>query len=156
MGNAMNLRGTFYFKDHHYESLFLSIDSLSCATDSLDLCILFKFIFLYLILALFTYFAYTFDMYITMRNIFSYPWWCRWLAKARNLILIFNSSSQRSHLNYILLSNVYSFEFPENISVNLHQFTNKDNKASLLFFNRSESLECTQVCFSKVECHPFL
>ena len=44
----MNLRGTFYFKDHHYESLFLSIDSLSCATDSLDLCILFKFIFLYL------------------------------------------------------------------------------------------------------------
>ena len=45
---------------------------------------------------------------------FSYPWWCRWSAKARNLILIFNFSSQRLHLNYILLSNsnVCSFEFP--------------------------------------------
>ena len=32
--------------------------------------------------------------------------------KARNLILIFNSSGQRPHLNYILISNVYSFEFP--------------------------------------------
>ena len=45
---------------------------------------------------------------------FSYPWWCRWSAKARNLILIFNFSSQRLHLNYILLSNsnVCSFECP--------------------------------------------
>ena len=30
--------------------------------------------------------------------------------QARNLILIFNYSSQRPHLNYILLSKVYSFE----------------------------------------------
>ena len=28
---------------------------------------------------------------------------------ARNLIIIFNFSSQRPHLNYIFLSNVYSF-----------------------------------------------
>ena len=39
---------TFCFNDHHYESFFLSRDSFSCATHSLDLCILFKFIFLYL------------------------------------------------------------------------------------------------------------
>ena len=39
---------TFCFNDHHYESFFPSRDSLSCATHSLDLCILFKFIFLYL------------------------------------------------------------------------------------------------------------
>ena len=36
------------FKDHHYESFCLSVYSLSCATRSLDLCILFNFIFLYL------------------------------------------------------------------------------------------------------------
>ena len=40
--------GSFCFKDHHYESFRLSRDSLSCATRSLDLCILFKFIFLHL------------------------------------------------------------------------------------------------------------
>ena len=32
--------------------------------------------------------------------------------QARNLISIFNFSSQRPHLNYILLSKVYSLEFP--------------------------------------------
>ena len=47
MTNATNLR-TFCFKDHRYESFFLSRDSLSGATHSLDLCVLFKFIFLYL------------------------------------------------------------------------------------------------------------
>ena len=40
--------GSFCFKDHHYDSFRLSRDSLSCATRSLALCILFKFIFLYL------------------------------------------------------------------------------------------------------------
>ena len=40
--------GSFCFKDHHYESFRLSRDSLSCATRSLALYILFKFIFLYL------------------------------------------------------------------------------------------------------------
>ena len=30
-------------------------------------------------------------------------------AVAQNLIIIFNFSSQRPHLNYIFLSNVYSF-----------------------------------------------
>ena len=47
MTNETNLR-TFCFKDHRYESFFLSRDSLSGATHSLDLCVLFKFIFLYL------------------------------------------------------------------------------------------------------------
>ena len=48
-------------------------------------------------------------MYITTRNIFLIPD----DAVARNLIIIFNFSSQRPHLNYIFLSNVYSFDTME-------------------------------------------
>ena len=47
-----------------------------------------------------------FVMYITTRNIFLIPD----DAVARNVIIIFNFSSQRPHLNYIFLSNVYSFD----------------------------------------------
>ena len=50
-----------------------------------------------------------FLMYITTRNIFLIPD----DAVARNLIIIFNFSSQRPHLNYIFLSNVYSFDTME-------------------------------------------
>ena len=103
--NATNLQ-TFCFKDHHYESFFLSKDSLSCATHTLDLCILFKFIFLYLrvhsapflrisqvlLAQIFSYVYYHAEY-------FSCPRWCRWSAKAGNLILIFNFSSQSPHLN---------------------------------------------------------
>ena len=53
-------------------------------------------------------------MYITKQNIFLIPD----DAVAGNLIIIFNFSSQRPHLNYIFLSNVYSFD-------NLLIFTNK-------------------------------
>ena len=56
-------------------------------------------------------------MYITTRNIFLIPN----EAVARNLIIIFHFSSQRPHLNYIFLSNVYSFD----TSANLLIFTNK-------------------------------
>ena len=48
-------------------------------------------------------------MYITTRNIFLIPD----DAVARNLIIIFNFSSQRPHLNYIFLSNVYDFDTME-------------------------------------------
>ena len=93
-------------------SLCLSRDSLSCDTRSLDLCILFKFIFLYLwyipphSCAFHTFY---FTSIITTRNIFLIPD----DAVARNLIIIFNFSSQRPHLNYIFLSNVYSFDTME-------------------------------------------
>ena len=50
-----------------------------------------------------------FFTYITTRNIFLIPD----DAVARNLIIIFNFSSQRPHLNYIFLSNVYSFDTME-------------------------------------------
>ena len=65
------------------------------------------------ILELFTHFSYTnlSDVYYRA-ECFYYPWLCRWSAKARSLILIFSFISQRPHLNYILLSNIYSFEFP--------------------------------------------
>ena len=119
----MNL-WTVCFKDHHYESFFLLRDSLFCAKHSLDLCVLFKFIIIFVppdtfrpILALFTHFAYTkffiCIIIITMWNIFVIPDDAvDRSAKAQNLILIFDFRSQRPHLNYILLSNIYSFNFP--------------------------------------------
>ena len=48
-------------------------------------------------------------MYITTQNIFLIPD----DAVAQNLIIIFNFSSQRPHLNYIFLSYVYSFDTME-------------------------------------------
>ena len=65
-------------------------------------------------------------MYITTRNIFLIPD----DAVARNVIIIFNFSSQRPHLNYSFFSNVYSFDTMEfsmkhKISANLLIFTNK-------------------------------
>ena len=80
-------------------SLCLSRDSLSCDTHSLDLCMLVKFIwiFLYFWYIRFSYILlYTnfFLMYIITRNIFLIPD----DAFARNFI-IFNFSSQRPHLN---------------------------------------------------------
>ena len=90
-------------------SLFLSRDSLSYDTRSLDLCILFKFIFLYFwyipphSCAFHTfYFTPIFSGVYYHGNIFL-------IRVARNLIIIFNFSSQIPHLNYIFLSNVYSF-----------------------------------------------
>ena len=48
-------------------------------------------------------------MYITTQNIFLIPDG----AVAQNLIIIFNFSNQRPHLNYIFLSYVYSFDTME-------------------------------------------
>ena len=101
-------------------SLYLSRDSLSCDTRSLDLCILFKFIFLYLwyipphscALTHFTWHQF-FPMYITTRNIFLIPD----DTVAQNLIIIFDFSNQRPHLNYIFLSTflvLIQWNFPWN------------------------------------------
>ena len=93
-------------------SLCLSRDSLSCDSCSLNPCILFKFIFLYLwyipphSCAFHTFY---FTPIITTRNIFLIPD----DGVGRNLIIIFDFSSQRPHLNYIFLSNVYSFDTME-------------------------------------------
>ena len=96
----------------------------SCDTRSLDLCVLFKFIFCTFdtfrpILALFTHFTLhqfllmsILLMYITTRNIFLNPDDVAFIV-ARNLIIIFNFSSQRPHLNCIFLSNFYSFDTME-------------------------------------------
>ena len=56
-------------------------------------------------------------MYITRQNIFLIPD----DAVARNLVIIFNFSSQRPYLNYIFLSNFYSFDTMEFLFI----FTNK-------------------------------
>ena len=52
------------------------------------------------------YTIFFFFKYITTQNIFLIPD----DAVAGNLIIIFNFSSQRPHMNYIFLSNVYSFD----------------------------------------------
>ena len=94
-------------------SLCLSRESLSRDTRLLDLCILFKFIFLSL-------------WYIPPHShslLYTKVFLCILLheifflipddAVARNLIIICNFSSQRPYLNYIFLSNVYSFDTME-------------------------------------------
>ena len=45
-------------------------------------------------------FTSTFSYVYYHEKYFSYPWWCCWSAKARNLIFILNFSIQRSQLNY--------------------------------------------------------
>ena len=98
-------------------SLCLSRQSLSCDTRSLDLCILFKFIFLYLwyipphSCAFHTFYFTPIFSRILPREIFFF--FIPDDAVARNLIIIFNFSSQRPHLNYTFLSNVYSFDTTE-------------------------------------------
>ena len=94
-------------------SLCLSRDSLSCDTRSLDICILFKFIFLYLwyipphscVFHTF-YFTPIFSGVYYHAKYFSY-------SCCSEFNIIFNFSSQRPHLNYIFLSNVYSFATTE-------------------------------------------
>ena len=95
-------------------SLCLSRDSLSRDSRSLNLCVLFKFIFLLIplihsapFLRLSHILLYTnfFWCNITTRNIFLIPD----DPVARNLIIIFHFSSQRPHLNFFF-SNVYSFD----------------------------------------------
>ena len=108
--NATNLRTFLFWR----LLLCLSRDSLSCDTRSLDLWTLFKFIFLYFwYIPPHSYAFHTFYftpifsyVYITTRNIFLIPD----DAVARNLIIVYNFSSQRLRLNYLFLSNVYSFD----------------------------------------------
>ena len=117
---------TACFNDHHYKSFCLLRDSISRATRSLDLCILFKFIFFYTsdtfrpILALFTHFTYTNFFICTLPcGIFFLSLMMPLIGKSSQFNFNFYFSSQRPHLNIILLSIVYSFEFQSNISDNL-------------------------------------
>ena len=94
-------------------SLCLSRDSLSCDTHSWDL-----FLYLWYVpphsCAFHTFcFRPIFSYVYYHLKYFCYPWWFFWLAKARNLIFIFNFSSQRPQLNYTWLSYVYSFDTME-------------------------------------------
>ena len=110
--NATNLR-TFCFEDYHYAFQ----ETLCPVTLAHQIFVFYSSLYFYTsdtfrpILALFTHFTLHqfFLVYITTRNIFLIPD----DAVARNLIIIFNFSSQRPHLNYIFLSNVYSFDTME-------------------------------------------
>ena len=82
-----------------------------------------------------------------MRNIFLIPD----DAVVRNLIIIFNFSSQRPHLNYnVFLSNVYNFDtmefFRKHIVLTCSYLPTK-LQAMLLLFNKSESLNMPKVLF---------
>ena len=148
---------TFRFKDNHYESVCLSRDSWSCATRSLDLCILLKFLFLYLwyipphSCAFHTLcFHQFFQMYITMRNVFLIPDDAVDRRKLGILMLIFNFS-QTPHLNYKLF---YSLTF---VDLNFHKIevvtcSNLPTKlqAMLSFFNRIESVDDVSSFFLKL------
>ena len=89
-------------------TICISRDSLSCDTRSLNLCILFKFLFSYLWYipphsCAFDTFYFTpifFNVYITKQNIFLIPD----DAVARNFLIIFNFSSQRPNLRSFLRS----------------------------------------------------
>ena len=99
-------------------SLCLSRDSLSRDIGSLGLCILFKFIrFLYLwyiplhSCAFDTFYFTPIFSYVYYRaKYFSYPWWH---CCSKFNYYFFKFSSQRPRLNYIFLSNVYSFDTME-------------------------------------------
>ena len=111
MGNATNLR-TFCFEDHHYHFQ----ETLCPVTLAHQIFVFYSSLYFYTsdtytfrpILALFTHFTLhkLFLTYITTRNIFLIPN----DAVAQNLIINYNFSSQRLHLNYLFLSNAYSFD----------------------------------------------
>ena len=109
LGNSTNLR-TFCFSDYHYAFQ----ETLCPLTLAYQIFVFYSsLIYFYTsdtfhpIVALFTHFTLQqfFLVYISTRNIFPIPD----DAVARNLIIIFNFSSQRPDLKYIFLSNVYSF-----------------------------------------------
>ena len=89
---------------------------MSCATRSLDLLILFKFIFLYLwyipshSCAFHTFCLHQFFSYVYYHaEYFSFLWWCRWSEKARNLILILAVKSLTWSMFYFLTFVVLNF-----------------------------------------------
>ena len=112
MRNASNLQ-TFCFEDYHYAFR----ETLCPVTLAHYIFVFYSRLYIYTsdtfrpIIALFTHFTLHqfFPMYITTRNIFLISD----DTVARNLIIIFNFSSQRPHLNYMFLSNVYSFDTME-------------------------------------------
>ena len=143
MSNATNLR-TFCFEYYDY-----SFQETLCDTRSSDLCILFKFIFLYLwyipphscafhtfyFTPIFSYVYYHAKYFLTPDD-----------AVARNLI-----SAVKGLIWFIFFFLTFivwiQWNFPWNISTNLLIFT---NKALLLSFNKSESLECAKVVVLKL------
>ena len=121
---------------------------MSCGTHSLDHCILFKFIFYtsgYIpphSCAFHTFYLHLFFFIcILPGGLFFLSLMMPLISESSELNFNFHFSSQRPHLNYILLSNIYSFEFLYNIRLTCTNLPPKTTKlqATLLFLNRSES-----------------
>ena len=108
MRNATNLP-TFCFEDYHYDFQ----ETLCPVTLAHYIFIFYSSLYFYTsdtfrpILALFTHFTLHqfFLTYLSVRIIILPD-----DAVAQNLIIVYNFSSQRPHLNYLFLSNVYSFD----------------------------------------------
>ena len=116
----------------------LSRDSLSSDTRSLDLCILFKFIFSYpwyirLILPLFTHF--------TLHQFF-----------LMNIIILAVKGLIRTICFFLTFAVLIQWNFPWNISANLLIFTNKASSHVVIEWKP----RMCQSCYFEVGCHPFL
>ena len=137
-------------------SLCLSRDSLSCGTHSLDLCILFTFIFLYLLhipphsFAFHTfYFTPMFSYVYYHAKYFSYSWW---RCCSEFYYYFFDFSSQRPHLNCIFFLTfivLIQWNLPWNI-VPTRPYLPTKLQSVLLLFDTSESLECAKVVVLKL------
>ena len=109
--NATNLR-TFCFEDYHCAFQ----ETLCPVTVAHYIFVFYSSLYFYTsdtfcpILALFTHFTLHqfFLTHITMRNILTFL--IPDDAVARDLIILYNISSQRSPLSYLFLSNIYSFD----------------------------------------------
>ena len=109
----LRICGPFCFEDYHYAFQ----ETLCPVTLAHYIFVFYLSLYSYTsdtfrpFLALLTHFTLHqfFPMYITTRNIFLIPN----DTFAWNFIIIFNFSSQKSHWNYIFLSNVYSFDTVE-------------------------------------------
>ena len=111
--NATNLR-TFCFSDYNYAfqetlcpvtlayQIFVFYSSLQFYTSNIFRPILARFSRILLCTNFFAYVYYHANIFLIPDD-----------TVARNLIIIFIFGSQRPHLNYIFLSNVYSFDTME-------------------------------------------
>ena len=75
-------------------------------------------------------------------------------AVARNLIIVYNFSSQRPHLNYLFLSNVYSFDTIEfsmkHKYLLAHIYQQSFKPCCYCLIIKSESLQCAKVVVLKL------
>ena len=138
-------------------SLCLSRDSLSCDTHSLDLCILFTFIFLYLLhipphsFAFHTfYFTPMFSYVYYHAKYFSYSWW-RCCSEFYYYFFLISAVKGLIWTAFFFLTFIVLIQWnlPWNI-VPTRPYLPTKLQCVLLLFDTSESLECAKVVVLKL------